>query len=607
MARSTRGSKKLKSGVGVYRRLLRYVVPFWLLFGISVVGYLIYAGTQPLIAMLVKHIIDALQSNTREGIKYIPFFIVALFVIRGIGAFLGNYFLARVSANVVHVLRCELFNRYTCLPTSYFDDNNSGYLISRITHNVGEVTKAITDAVRTLVREGLTAMGLLAYLLYANWQLSLIFVAIAPVIAVLVKFVSKRLRRLSKNIQESVGDMTHITSELVGGQRIVRSFGGEDYERRRFAKCSEFNKKQSVKLVATVSLHNPLMQIIISFALAGIMYLALQVMAEASAGDFVAYLTAAFMLPRPIRLLSDANADIQKGIVAADSLFEVLDEPAEKDLGEHAVDRCRGRLEFRDLSFIYPHAERPALRSINLQIEPGQSVALVGASGGGKSTLVNLIPRFYDHSQGEILLDGVEITQYSLSNLRQQMALVTQQVTLFNDTVANNIAYGALASAPREKIEQAAKDAFALDFINELPQGMDTEIGEHGAKLSGGQRQRLALARALLKDAPVLILDEATSALDTKSEKYIQNALKKIMENRTTVVIAHRLSTIEHADMIVVIEGGRIIEQGGHQELLGKQGAYAKLYQLQFKTHHEKPVSANRGEEEKIAGSAFKS
>ena len=579
---SARRSKKAKTGARVYRRLLGYVIPFWPLFLVSFVGFLIYAGTQPLIAMLIKHIIDALQTDAREGIEYVPVFIVALFAIRGVGAFLGNYFLARVSANVVHVLRCELFNRYTCLPTSYFNENNSGYLISRITHNVGEVTKAITDAVRSLVREGLTAIGLLGYLFYSNWQLSLIFVGVAPIIALLVTVVSKRLRRLSKHIQESVGDMTHITSEVVGGHLIVRSFGGEDYERKRFRQSSLFNKKQSVKLAATVSVHNPLTQVIISFALAGIMYLALIVLAEASAGEFVAYLTAAFMLPRPIRILSDTNADIQRGIVAADSLFEVIDEPGEKDEGSYTVSRSEGRLEFRNVSFSYPKADKQALNNINLTIEAGKTVALVGASGGGKSTLVNLIPRFYDNVQGEILLDGVNINEYLLRNLRQQIALVTQHITLFNDTVANNIAYGVLENSPREDIEQAAKDAYAMGFIRQLPQGLDTEIGEHGTKLSGGQRQRLALARALLKNAPVLILDEATSALDTESERYIQAALKKVMKNRTTLVIAHRLSTIENADVILVIENGRVVERGNHRELISKKGAYYRLHQMHF-------------------------
>ncbi len=581
MAKSKKNRKKT-GGVKTYRRLLRYMLPFKGLFFISVLGYLIYAGTQPLIAALVKHIIDALQTEAREGVKFVPIFVIGLFVVRGAGAFLGNYFLARVSANVVHKLRCELFDQYTRLPTAYFDQNNTGYMISRLTHNVGEVTKAVTDAIRTIVREGLTAVGLLSYLFYLNWMLSLIFLGVAPLIAIFVGFISKRLRKLSKNIQESVGDMTHIASELVAGHRIVRSFGGERYERRRFLESSEYNKRQSIKLAATIAMHNPLLQIVISFALAGIMYLALMVMKEASAGEFVAYLTAAFMLPRPIKLLSDANNDIQKGIVAADSLFEILDEPGEKDVGEYDLDRAAGRLEFKGVSFKYPGSDKYALNNVNLNIRAGQTIALVGASGGGKSTLVSLIPRFYDCEQGKIFLDGIEVQQYKLASLRQQVALVTQNITLFNDTVANNIAYGAMEGASRRDIEKAAFDAYAMEFIKNLPQGLDTEIGEHGAKLSGGQRQRLALARAILKDAPVLILDEATSALDTESERLIQAALNVIMRNRTTIVIAHRLSTIKQADLIVVVEEGKIIERGSHEELLAKNQVYSRLHKIQF-------------------------
>ena len=572
-----------KGSAEVYKRLLQYIRPHRGLFMISFIGFLLYSGTQTLFAALVKHIIDTLQTESREGMYYLPLLFSGLMVIHGIGAYLGNYFLAKVSTNVVHALRCQIFNKYTELPTSYFDANNSGYMISRITNNVGEVTRATTDSVRTFVREGLTALGMITYLFYTDWRLSLVFVAITPIIAVLVTYVSKRLRKISKRIQESVGDMTHITSELVAGHRVVRSYGGEDYEKRRFLDSSQDNRRQSLKLATTMAIHNPLMQFIIAIALSGLMYLALFFMQKASVGEFVGYLTAAFLLPRPIRQLSDANGEIQKGIAAAESLFEILDEPGEPDTGNYQTGKSQGALEFRNLSFRYPGANAWALREINVKIEPGQTVALVGASGGGKSTFANLISRFYPHDQGEILLDGIEINRYQLANLRRQVALVTQQVVLFNDTIANNIAYGALAGTEREKIAAAARDAYALEFIDKLDLGLDTEIGENGVKLSGGQRQRLALARALLKDAPILILDEATSALDTESERYIQAALQKVMQGRTTLVIAHRLSTIENADMILVMEQGRIVERGSHQELLVRNGAYAKLHQLQFK------------------------
>ena len=567
----------------IFKRLISYVIPFWGLFLISVVGFLIYAVTQPLFAVLIRHIIDTLQTESREGIESLPLILIGLISVRGVGSFLGNYFLAQVSCNVVHVLRCEIFNKYLYLPTVYFDENNSGYMMSRITHNVGEVTRATTDSARTIIREGLTAVGLLIYLVYSNWLLSLVFLGITPIILVMVKYISRRLRKLSRRIQDSVGDMTHITSELVGGHRIVRSFGGEKYERLRFFDSSSFNRRQSIKLATTTAIQAPLMQILIAMALGGLMYLALVILREASAGEFVAYLTAAFLLPRPIRLLGDANGEIQRGIAAAETLFEVMDEPDEKDEGDYQVSRSVGRLEFKNVSFKYAGAIDAAIRNISITVEPGQTVALVGASGGGKSTLVNLIPRFYEYNKGQILLDGEEIKNYNLVNLREQIALVTQHVTLFNDTVARNIAYGSLETASREEIIQAAKDANAMEFISKMRDGLDTEIGEHGIKLSGGQRQRIALARALLKDAPVLILDEATSALDTISERYIQAALKKVMSNRTTIVIAHRLSTIENADIILVMENGQIIERGTHSVLIERDGAYAGLHKLQFK------------------------
>ncbi|WP_020563433.1 lipid A export permease/ATP-binding protein MsbA [Methylosarcina fibrata] len=582
-------SKKQKNhqpgSAQVYKRLLAYVRPHRGLFLISFMGFLLYSGTQTLFAALVKHIIDTLQTEAREGMYYLPLLFSGLIVVHGIGAYLGNYFLAKVSTNVVHALRCQIFDKYTELPTAYFDSNNSGYMIARITNNVGEVTKATTDAVRTFVREGLTSVGLIIYLFYTNWMLSLVFVGITPIIVVLVTYVSRRLRMISKRIQESIGDMTHITSELVGGHRVVRSYGGETYERRRFLESSLYNRQQSLKLATTLAIHNPLMQLIIAIALSFLMYMALFFMQKASVGEFVGYLTAAFLLPRPIRQLSDANGEIQKGIVAAESLFVILDEAGEADSGDYEVTRSQGALEFKNLSFKYDGASDWALRDIDIKIEPGQTVALVGASGGGKSTLANLILRFYPHEAGEILLDGIEISRYKLANLRRQIALVTQQVILFNDTIANNIAYGALAGAGREQIEAAARDAYAMEFIDKLDQGLDTEIGENGVKLSGGQRQRLALARALLKDAPILILDEATSALDTESERYIQAALHKVMSNRTTLVIAHRLSTIENADMILVMEHGRIAERGTHQQLIQRGGVYARLYQMQFSEH----------------------
>lgn len=575
-------SDKTQSNGQMYKRLMRYVIPYWRLFVISTLGFAIYAATEPAVVMIIQKIIDSFNGQQRTEIQYLPALFVLLFLVRGVGAFLGNYYLARISGNVIHKLRCEIFNHYTRLSVEYFDSNNSGYMISRITNNIGEVTRATTDSLRSVVREGFTAIGLLAYLVHTNWQLALVFLGIAPIVAIMVKYVGGRLKRLSRNMQDTVGDLTHITSEMVSGNRIVKGFGGEAYERKRFKACSLENRKQYRKLIMTVSINNPVMQVIISCALAGMMYLALMMMGSSTAGEFVGFFTAAFLLPKPIRQLSDANSEILRGLAAAESLFEVLDEPVEIDTGDYEGGRSQGRIEFKNLSFTYPGAETPALRNINLTIQPGQTIALVGASGGGKSTLINLLPRFYDYADGEILLDGVDIKRYRLAALRQQMALVTQHVTLFNATVADNIAYGILEGADRAKIEAVAEDAYAMQFIRQMPNGLDTEIGENGLKLSGGQRQRLALARALLKDAPILILDEATSALDTESERYIQAALNRLIQGRTTLVVAHRLSTIENADLILVMEKGQIIEQGSHSELIALEGAYAKLHGMQF-------------------------
>ena len=582
--------KKPNANFQIYKRLLFYIKPHRNLVVLSLLGFALYSSTQPLFATLIQEIIDTLQAKSRDKMLYLPLFFSGLVILRGIGNYVGNNFLAKVSLNVIHTLRCEIFEKYTLLPTTHFDNNNSGYMISRITHNVNQVAQATTDAVRKVVQEGLTALGLLIYLFYMNWLLSLVFLVVAPVIALLVSYVSKRLRMLSKRIQDSIGDMTHITSELVNGHRVVRSYGGEDYEKRRFLESSLYNRRQSLKLVTTGAIHNQVMQLIIAIALAFLMYMALFFMEQSSVGSFVGYLTAAFLLPRPFRQLSDANSDIQRGIVAAESLFAILDEQSEPDPGHVETEKCLGALEFNNLSFQYSSATEPTLRNISFKAEPGQTIALVGASGGGKSTLVNLVSRFYTHDSGQILLDGVEINDYKLSNLRRHIALVNQQVTLFNDTIANNIAYDALANASRDAIIAAANDAYAMEFINKLDLGLDTLIGENGVKLSGGQRQRLALARALLKDSPILILDEATSALDTESERYIQAALQKVMRNRTTLVIAHRLSTIENADLILVMDRGQIIERGTHQTLLEKNGAYARLHATEFKEFDETPL-----------------
>jgi len=571
-----------ETSLQIYLRLLTYVKPYWRPFAISLIGFLIFAATQPALASLMEHLVDSLQAEKRTEIYWVPLATMAIIFVRGIGSFLGSYYIAKVANSVVHNLRCEIFNKYTTLPNAFFDDQNSGHLLSRVTYNVQQVTAAATDAIKVVVREGLTVVGLLAYLLYMNWALSLVFIAIAPIIGVLVSYAGKRFKAISKRIQVSMGDITHVSSELIHNYRVVRSFGGETYEKQRFHNASHNNLRQAMKMVQTSAINTPLLQLIVSSALALMIYLALLFMTEASPGEFIAYITAAGLMPKPLRQLSEVNANIQKGIAGAESIFEVLDQHAEQDNGTYQTERVSGHIQVNNMSFTYLGTNKPVLRNINVDIKPGMMVALVGKSGSGKTTLANLIPRFYVHQEGDILLDGIDINDYKLANLRQHISLVTQNITLFNDTIANNIAYGTLKNTPLDEIKKAARDANAEEFIEQLPEGWDTMVGENGVKLSGGQRQRIAIARALLKDAPILILDEATSALDTESERMIQQALETAMLNKTTLVIAHRLSTIENADLILVMEDGEIIEAGSHQELLSNASTYAALHSTQY-------------------------
>ncbi|WP_107328997.1 lipid A export permease/ATP-binding protein MsbA [Metapseudomonas otitidis] len=594
-------NSKQQSSLTVYLRLLRYVLPYWGLFCISIVGFLIFASTQPMLGYILKYFVDGLANPDASlfarvpwMLEYIPWLahlkllqavpllIVLIALWQGIGSFLGNYYLAKVSMGLVQDLRVALFNNLLTLPNRYFDNHNSGHLISRITYNVTMVTGAATDAIKVVVREGMTVVFLFATLLWMNWKLTLVMVAILPVIGLMVTNTSKKFRKQSKKIQTSMGDVTHVTSEAIQGYRVVRSFGGEDYEKQRFLEASEENKSKQLKMVRTGAVYTPSLQLVIYSAMAILMFLVLWLRGDSSAGDLVAYITLAGLLPKPIRQLSEVSSTIQKGVAGAESIFEQLDEEPEIDRGTVERERVEGRLEVRHLSFQYPGSEKPVLEDISFVAEPGQMVALVGRSGSGKSTLANLIPRFYHHENGEVLLDGVEIEDYRLRNLRRHIALVTQHVTLFNDTVTNNIAYGDLAGAPLEDVKAAAEAAFAAEFIEKMPQGYDTLVGENGVLLSGGQRQRLAIARALLKNAPLLILDEATSALDTESERHIQAALDEVMKGRTTLVIAHRLSTIEKADLILVMDQGRIVERGTHRELLALNGYYARLHAKQF-------------------------
>jgi subfamily B ATP-binding cassette protein MsbA len=591
----------------LYGRLLSYIVPYWYIFGLSMIGYIVYALGNVLLADMMQFLLDSLNdSDTASsgivgGFAYslvdtsdmttlefariaVPLAAITLACTRAIGFFMGTYFMNYVARGLIHKLRCELFDKMLVAPSSYYDTHSQGVLISKITYNVEQVSGAVTKALKIIVREGFTVIALLSYMLYLNWRLSLIFFAVAPLLAIVVTVVGKHFRRYSRRIQASMGDVTQVSNETIGAYKEVRVFGGQEQQSERFRTASEYNRVQSLKLEFADAISTPVIQTLLAGSLSALIWFALNpdILAGFSAGSLVAFLTAAGQLSKPIRSLSGIQAIIQRGLAASEDIFKQLDEEAEIDLGKHTVARAAGKLAIRDLSFRYPGGDTDVLRNFTLEVEPGQTVALVGRSGSGKTTLVQLISRFYPLAEGDILLDGISIEDYELKNLRDQLAMVSQSVTLFHDTVYNNIAYGSLSFATREQVESAAKSAFATDFIEKLPNGYQTMLGDDGAGLSGGQRQRIAIARAILKDAPILILDEATSALDNESEHRIQRALEEIMADRTTVVIAHRLSTVERADVIVVMDQGSIVATGSHQELLAQGGLYAQLYNQEF-------------------------
>jgi subfamily B ATP-binding cassette protein MsbA len=569
------------SAAATYRRLLRYLRPHVWIIVAALVPAVIYAVLGTLVPLLMSEWIDALKDVVLGADRawQIPLVIVVLFPIRSAMDFLMVYGLAWMGRSVIRDLRGEVFGHYLALPARYFDQGSSGVLISRLTYNTEQVAEAISTAIVIALRDTIAILALLAIMISMSPQLTLLIGVVAPVIALVVGAMSRALRRYSARIQHSMGDVTKLTEQSLHGHRVVKVFDGQEHERRQFMDVNTRNFRLHVRLVAVQAMGDGLTQYAVALGVAAVMYFSFSDLDESS---FLGFITAMGMVLAPLKRLININAVVQRGIAAAASLFEILDQPGEADTGTKAIERARGDVSYRNVSFRYDAGKDRALRNVSLDVPAGSTIALVGQSGSGKSTLVSLLPRFYDPEEGAVLLDGEDVRRYKLRDLRRQIGLVSQDIVLFDDTIANNIAYGSLAQRSRADIERAAEAAYVAEFAATMPQGLDTRIGERGAMLSGGQRQRIAIARALLKDAPVLILDEATSALDTESERRVQVALARLMRGRTTLVIAHRLSTVEHADRIVVMRDGSIVETGTHAELLAGAGYYASLYAMQF-------------------------
>jgi subfamily B ATP-binding cassette protein MsbA len=577
----------------LYFRLLRHVLPYRKVFLISLLGTVVFAATEPAMPALMKPLLDeTFVAKNADTLVRLPLLLILLFLVRGVASFTSGYCMKWVATRVVMDLRGKMFDRLQILPIHFFDNHSSGNIISRHTFNVSRVMNAATEVIVTLVKDSLTIIGLLAYALYVDWQLSLIVFAIAPPTALVVRYFSRRMRRLSRSLQNSVGDITRVIQEAINGNREVRIFGAEDYERRRFHDINNWIRRYNMKVAVASEINVPVVQIFTVGALAIVVYFA-AIQSQSggiTVGEFVSLITALALLSAPIKRLTKLNVQLQSGLAAAESVFNLIDETPEIDQGKTTIDLARGNIAFRQVSYTHVGTSGPVLRDINLDIAAGQTIALVGPSGGGKTTLASLLPRFYNPTSGTILLDGVDIQDITLASLRRQIAFVGQHIILFNDSVAANIAYGAQGRDVGEReIRAAAEKAHALEFIEKMPNGFDTLVGENGVRLSAGQRQRLAIARALIKDAPILILDEATSALDTESEKIVQAALDTLRSGRTSLIIAHRLSTIENADRILVMREGSIVEQGSHSELLQRDGAYARLYRAQSRQHPDTP------------------
>ena len=583
----TKQPKNNKDASVIYRRLLSYAFPYWKVFILAVVGMVIYAGTQVSFAEILKPMMDGgFVEKDPESIFWVPIILVLIFAARIISTFLSEYGMATIARSVIRDLRADVFNKIITLPTSFFDVTSSGNILSKMVYDIEQLADATSGVVIVLIRDGITVAALFVWMLYLSPMLTLILLGIAPFVVTIVYIISKRFRMLGKRIQNSMGGVTEITEEAVKANQEIKIFGGQEFETHRFLDVNEYNRRQHLKLVATNAISNPTIQLIVAVAFAYMISLATdpEFIADMTVGKFVSFLMGMVMLLQHAKRLTTINMTLQRGIAAAESVFDFVDIKNEVDQGDKQIQKVKGDVEFKDVNFTYGDKDEVVLTDINLSIKAGETVAFVGRSGAGKSTLVSLLARFYDRTSGSITIDGNDIEKLTLKNLRSHIALVNQNVTLFNDTVAHNISYSDLENVKDDKVISAAKAANAYEFIENLPDGLNTIVGEDGVLLSGGQRQRIAIARAIFKNAPILILDEATSALDTESERHIQAALDELIKTRTTLVIAHRLSTIEEADKIVVLDKGKIVEVGTHKELITKDKHYAALHKLQFKS-----------------------
>ncbi len=571
--------------VAVYRRLWRYVTPYWAIGSAAIVAMATAAGVEATLIILLKPLTDqTLVEHNLETARWMPWAFIGIFIVRGLAGYTSEYSLGWIGRGVISSLRRDVFQKFLTLPTRFFETQATGPLLARMTYNVEMVAEASANVVTVMVRDLLTVVACIGVMLWHSIRLTAFVAIVVPLIAITVRILSQAFRRYSGRIQDSIGDVTRVSEEVLMGNRIVKVFGGYEYERNRIAEADGKNRKQNMKLINARALGVAVTQILFAFGIAGVIYVAGKeaAMGSLSPGTFISFIGAMILMLQPLRRLTNLNASLQRGITAADSLFTIMDERDEVDLGTFRKDRVDGTVEFRNVNFSYGGRNAPVLRDLSVRIEAGSSLAIVGHSGSGKSTLVSLLPRFYDVESGTILLDDRPVEEYTLENLRDNISLVTQDVVLFNDTIANNLAYGQLRQCSRADLLRAAEAAHVIEFVKEMPEGLETMVGDRGVLLSGGQRQRIAIGRALLKDAPVLILDEATSSLDTKSERHIQDALKHLMKNRTTLVIAHRLSTVEGADRIIVLDKGSIVESGTHRELIAHDGLYADLYRMQF-------------------------